>query len=300
MMPKMNGYQVLEIMKGDPKLRDIPVIVISAVSDLESVVKCVELGAEDYLFKPFNPVLLKARLNAAMEKQRLLKQDHDIKHTVNEGKFDYISTLASALRVLMSGIRADADSMQAKGDSAILDRIKDKAQRTTQLVDRLYEIAQIEAGHLELKLAPVSISQIIEEAVNNLRASFTEKAQQVNVKAADDLPPVQGDQARLLQVVTELLDNAIKYTPTNGTITISATLQSGVVQVVIEDNGVGVSKGELQSVFLPYFRSSDPRVSDIDGNGLGLTIAKGLLEAHGGQIRLESEAGTRVSFSLPI
>jgi CheY-like chemotaxis protein len=70
MMPKMNGYEVLETIKRDPKLRHLPVIMISAVDDLDSVVKCIELGAEDYLFKPFNPVLLKARLSASLDKAR--------------------------------------------------------------------------------------------------------------------------------------------------------------------------------------------------------------------------------------
>jgi CheY-like chemotaxis protein len=72
MMPKMNGYQVLEHLKADPDLRHIPVVVISAVDELDSVVKCIELGAEDYLFKPFNPVLLKARVSACIEKKRLI------------------------------------------------------------------------------------------------------------------------------------------------------------------------------------------------------------------------------------
>ena len=71
MMPRMNGYQVLETMRNDPALHEIPVIVVSAVSELDSIVRCVELGAEDYLFKPFNPVLLKARLNAILEKSKL-------------------------------------------------------------------------------------------------------------------------------------------------------------------------------------------------------------------------------------
>lgn len=71
MMPKMNGYEVLERMRGDPKLRYVPVIMISAVDELDSVVKCIELGADDYLFKPFNPVLLKARVSASLEKRRL-------------------------------------------------------------------------------------------------------------------------------------------------------------------------------------------------------------------------------------
>lgn len=74
MMPRMNGYQVLEAMNADAALRDLPVIVVSAISELDSIVRCVELGAEDYLFKPFNPILLKARLNACLEKKKLRDQ----------------------------------------------------------------------------------------------------------------------------------------------------------------------------------------------------------------------------------
>lgn len=78
MMPEMNGYQVLETMKADPSLRHVPVIMISAVDDIDSVVRCIELGAEDYLFKPFNPVLLKARVSASLEKSACVIRNEPI------------------------------------------------------------------------------------------------------------------------------------------------------------------------------------------------------------------------------
>jgi DNA-binding response OmpR family regulator len=94
-MPKMTGYEVLETVKADPVLRSIPIIMISAVDDLDSVVRCIELGAEDYLFKPFNPVLLKARVNASLERKRMLDQANAA------------AVYDPALRPLMTDIRDD-------------------------------------------------------------------------------------------------------------------------------------------------------------------------------------------------
>jgi CheY-like chemotaxis protein len=97
MMPKLNGYEVLERLKANPHQREIPVIVISAVGELESVVKCIELGAEDYLFKPFNPILLKARLNSTLEKKRLRDEFNANASPVNSELLDQIARHLSAL-----------------------------------------------------------------------------------------------------------------------------------------------------------------------------------------------------------
>jgi CheY-like chemotaxis protein len=103
MMPKMNGYQVLEHLKVDPLQREIPVIVISAVDELESVVKCIELGAEDYLFKPFNPILLKARLNSTLEKKRLREERNAaVEGNTSPHKSDLLDRLVTQLNTLES------------------------------------------------------------------------------------------------------------------------------------------------------------------------------------------------------
>jgi adenylate cyclase len=108
-MPKMTGYEVLETAKNDPQLRNIPIIMISAVDDLDSVVKCIELGAEDYLFKPFNPVLLKARVNASLERKRMLD--------------DAGAGIPPALRPLLTAIRADALSLKEQTGSLSEDQM---------------------------------------------------------------------------------------------------------------------------------------------------------------------------------
>ncbi|MBC7814684.1 MAG: response regulator [Burkholderiales bacterium] len=118
MMPKLNGYQVLEQLKADPQLQHIPVIVISAVDDLESVVRCIEMGAEDYLFKPFNPVLLKARIGASLDKKRLRDQERAYTEQMYAAmqeaqavKSDFLTLVAQELEVPVSTIRAHLERL---------------------------------------------------------------------------------------------------------------------------------------------------------------------------------------------
>jgi CheY-like chemotaxis protein len=122
MMPKMNGYEVLETVKKDPDLRHIPIIMISAVDDLDSVVKCIEMGAEDYLFKPFNPVLLKARVSASLDKARMLN-----------GGGAGEAELRDALRPLAEAIANDAAAL-LRGDSDAAARIHAASGRLLALL----------------------------------------------------------------------------------------------------------------------------------------------------------------------
>lgn len=112
MMPKLNGYEVLEQVKADSVLRDVPVIMISAVDDLDSVVRCIELGAEDYLFKPFNPVLLKARISASLERRQLQKQQRQAA-VPDEATHDALSDLLVRLRDLRGGQYGSLTDQQA-------------------------------------------------------------------------------------------------------------------------------------------------------------------------------------------
>jgi CheY-like chemotaxis protein len=128
MMPRMNGYQVLEVMKSDPTLGDTPVIVVSAVSELESIVRCVELGAEDYLFKPFNPVLLKARLTAILEKSKLRQA---AKAEINAAKAKMQSSL--------DALKSDAQTLLAEAAHALNADQRQIVSRMEQTVDSLMQ-----------------------------------------------------------------------------------------------------------------------------------------------------------------
>jgi len=321
MMPEINGYQVLEQMKADADLRHVPVIVISAVDEMDSIVRCIELGAEDHLPKPFPRVVLEARIGAALQKKRWRDQERIYLRTIettNAAKSRFITSVAHELKNTITPIRGYLDLLRAEAfgpvnesQAHVLEIMTTNAKRTNALVADLSDISRIESGHLQLDLGPVSMAEIVNEVVSAMRAQTEAKSQTVDVGIPADLPPVQADDVRMAQVLTNLLNNAQKYTPQEGTIRIWAEQVANrwdgsgaarVVHVAVEDTGIGIAPGDRDQIFQPFFRSADKTVLQTPGIGLGLNITRNLVELQGGRIWFESEhgQGTTFHFTVPV
>jgi signal transduction histidine kinase/CheY-like chemotaxis protein len=483
MMPEMDGYQVLEQLKADPVLRHIPVIMISAVDELESVVKCIELGAEDSLSKPFNPVLLQARIGASLEKKRLRDQEQAyveelsvmqridrelnttldvnramritldwamrrsnadaglignveedgiqimasqgydaelapyqdahlpielpaIRETIQSGqpqrlcktevkdgdqtqfadgilpaaqsqivvpirregevigllllesvapecfvaealefltrlsdhaaiaisnaqlyaaveaaniaKSDFVSFVSHELKTPMTSIRGYSDIL-AKGavgpvtESQVqfLNIIRSNVDRMTILVGDLADVSRIEAGRLRLDFKAISLGEIVEEVVESARTQLEEKELTLTQHVPDNLSPVWADRTRLIQILTNMVSNAYKYTPQGGRIAVHVEQVANrwdpdgapeVVHVAVEDNGIGIPPEDQEKIFQKFFRSPDQKARESPGTGLGLNITKNLVEMQGGRIWFESEfrQGTTFHFTVPV
>jgi signal transduction histidine kinase len=173
-------------------------------------------------------------------------------------------------------------------------------------VGDLLEISRIETGRLKLDIKPVSIHEVIEETLRTTQHQIEERQQKLDVHVPTDLPKVLGDRARLIQVMTNLISNAYKYTPNGGRIAISAQRTAngtpGFVTCAVRDTGVGISEEDQAKLFTKFFRSGDPAVREVPGTGLGLSITKSLVEMHGGAIWVESQLGkgTMFAFSVPV
>jgi signal transduction histidine kinase len=179
------------------------------------------------------------------------------------------------------------------------------------LVSDLQDISRIEAGQLRLQYSAVIVAEVLEEVVHSLRKQIDEKEQNLSLVIPEDLPPVWCDNTRLIQIVTNLLSNACKYTGHRGEICIRAVQAynqwdpEGVGQVVffsVQDSGVGISSEDQEKIFQQFFRSEDPRVREVTGTGLGLSITQNLVEMQGGKIWFESipDYGTTFHFTIPI
>jgi signal transduction histidine kinase len=191
--------------------------------------------------------------------------------------------------------------------SEFLGTIRTNADRIASLVSDLTDIARIESGRLRLKPTSFSVSELIGEAVGGLQSHFDGKDQVLTVSVSQDLPRVRGDYARLTQVLTILLNNAHQYTPSGGrtTLVTEPVVDDGEGQMIhfaVHDNGIGIAPDEQALVFRKFYRSDDRYASEVPGSGLGLTIAKSLVEMHGGRIWLESTLGegTTVHLALPV
>jgi signal transduction histidine kinase len=170
-----------------------------------------------------------------------------------------------------------------------------------RLVDDLQELALAEAGQLRLAPRPLSLAQPVEQAITNLRPRLEAHQLRLATRLAPDLPLVMADPGRLIQVLCNLLENAIAYTPAGGRIAVSAWVSSGLVEVRVEDNGRGIEPQHLPYIFERVYRADRSRARATGGAGLGLAIVKQLVEAMGGQVRAISRLGqgTAIMFTLP-
>ncbi|HLV45095.1 MAG TPA: GAF domain-containing sensor histidine kinase, partial [Aggregatilineales bacterium] len=244
----------------------------------------------------------------AIENARLVQEVRD----ANRSKTEFISFVSHELKNPMTSIRGYTDLLRSgqvgeisEMQEQFLGTIRANVDRMTRLVTDLSDIARIESGRLRLELEPVAVGGIVDETLRALEAQIEEKQQQVDLQVEDGLPPLRADYTRMVQVLTNLVSNAHKYTPEGGLIEIGARLEiatheeSGETQEVVHhwvrDTGIGMSADELDQLFTKFFRT--PQAKDMaPGTGLGLNITRSLVEQHGGAIWVESAPGEGSTF----
>ena len=176
-----------------------------------------------------------------------------------------------------------------------------EAQRMRGLVDDLQELSRAESGHLRLRLAPVAPDGLVEAAVARVAPLFVEKGLELRADMSG-APAVLADFDRSLQALGNVLVNALRYTPAGGLVTIAALERPDAVVIVVNDTGIGIAAEHLPYVFERFYRADQARSRAAGGSGIGLTIARALIEAQGGHIRVESDGtgrGATVSVALP-
>jgi signal transduction histidine kinase len=168
-----------------------------------------------------------------------------------------------------------------------------------RLVDDLQELALAEAGQINLVRQPVQVQEVVERAVQLIDPKAREKGLAVSVCLAEDLPPVDADARRFGQILRNLLNNALTNTPAGGEIRVSAKVNEGQVEVSVQDTGTGIAPEHLPFIFERFYRADRSRTRATGGAGLGLAIVKQLVEAQGGQVRIDSQVGkgTSVTFT---
>jgi len=182
-----------------------------------------------------------------------------------------------------------------------LEIILKAAKREQKLVDDLLNISRLEAGTMEFDMSPIDMKKLIESCANQMLPKIKEKGLELVLDLPEKLPVIKGDEFRLSQVLTNLLDNAIKFTE-KGKITVRARQEGDNLIVSIEDTGIGIAKEHMPKLFTKFFQAEMSAKRRHEGTGLGLAISKGIIEAHGGKIWAESELGkgSVFSFSLPV
>jgi two-component system phosphate regulon sensor histidine kinase PhoR len=232
---------------------------------------------------------------------------HDLSEArrVNTMRREFVANVSHELRTPLAAIKATADTLDggALDDPAaarqFLARIQREVDRMGRLVQELLELSRLESGQEKLNLEPASIQAAVDEAVERHRGQAEAAGVALNVGLPDSLPLVLTDGERLQQVLSNLLDNALKFTPRGGSVTVSTSQEPGKVWVSVSDTGAGIPDEHLPHVFERFYKVDRSRSGE--GVGLGLAIARHIVHAHGGDIRVSSREGegSTFSFSLP-
>jgi len=243
----------------------------------------------------------------AIENVRL----YDAVVAATDAKSTLISLVSHELRVPMTSIKGYTEMLEAGAAGPVtemqlkfLDTIQRSVDRMSVLVSDLSDINRMESGRLRLDLGPVDLTDVIDEAMAGLQAQFVAKGQTVSLDIPDDLPSVLADRSRTVQILTNLLSNANKYSPKGRPVTVTAENvdREGrcFLRVAVTDQGIGITPEDQAQLFTQFFRSLDPAVRDETGWGLGLSIVKMMVEAQGGAITVESTPGVGSCFAFTL
>ena len=248
----------------------------------------------------------------AIENARLFEQVR----RANDAKTEFVSFVSHELKQPMTSIKGYADLL-VKGVAGelndaqrnFMDTISVNVSRMNTLVSDLLDVSRIESGRIRLEFTDVSIAQVINDALRTTSRQLEAKQQTLETEIAPDLPLVRGDQSRLVQILTNMVSNAHKYTPEAGRITIRAKRwtngqgtgeQGEFVLCSVADTGIGIAPADQDRLFTKYFRADDPSVRNEAGTGLGLVITKSLVELQGGEIWVESQVGQGSTFAFTV
>jgi signal transduction histidine kinase len=177
--------------------------------------------------------------------------------------------------------------------------IVEEGERLTGLINDLLDLAKIEAGRIEWRMAPVRLEEVVRRGLAATSALFEVGGVAVEERVADGLPEVLGDKERLVQVVINLISNAVKFSP-GGRVTVSVDQVDGSVRVAVADTGRGIPDADLEQIFEPFRQASDTLPDGPRGTGLGLPIARQIVRAHGGDLLVSSTPGTGSTFWFSI
>jgi len=298
MMPEMDGLEVCQRLKAEPLTRQIPVIFLTASNEMEHLMKGFEAGAVDYITKPFNAPELLARVRTHLE----LKHARERLRELNDEKNEFMGIVAHDLRSPLGTINGFAellldDATMARPeveDSAR--RIRDTATRMAEMVQNLLDANRIERGEMELKLAPTDLGALVASVVEAQRPRALAKSQTLRLESLTGPVPAVIDPSVTIQVIENLVSNAVKYSPPGKNIFVRLMQPAEAIRCEVQDEGPGLSAEDQKKLFGKFARLSAKPTGGEHSTGLGLSIVKKMVEAMNGRVWCESELGKGATF----
>ncbi len=313
-MPKMDGLQLItEITKSKPETL---MVLLTGHGTIDSALEAMKRGASDYLSKPINLDEMMVRLHKVLEERRRiislkdyaaeLERANQELRKIDEMKSEFVSIASHELRTPLAAIK-NAVQLMLQGKTGEINENQTKflsmaernINRLTNILNSLLDLSRMESGKINLKFEEVDLKNSIDFILSSLKPQADGKSIRLRMETPGDLPLAYADREKLEQILTNLLGNAIKFTPEGGEISISAKPfqeEEDTVAISVRDSGIGIPKDQLGRIFEKFHQVEDSLRRSTTGTGLGLAITKGLVEAHHGKIWVESEIGRGATF----
>ncbi|MDM8550806.1 hybrid sensor histidine kinase/response regulator [Desulfobacterales bacterium HSG2] len=303
MMREMDGYEVCEKLKQNPKTKEIPVIFLTAKTDAESILKGFELGAVDYVTKPFNDSELLARVKTHLE----LREARQKLQELNATKDKFFSIIAHDLKNPFNALISGSDflvryfeELEKDKIKAFLGEINNASRQAFTLLENLLEWSRAQTGRVICKPAETDIHGIVSDTMSLLKQNAEEK----QIHLISEITPntfAYADTDMTSVIIRNLLSNALKYTTGGGEVRIASKATGDFMEISVSDTGVGISKEDMDRLFRIDIKYSTLGTAQEQGTGLGLLLCKEFVEKNGGKIRVASDIGkgSVFCFTLP-
>jgi signal transduction histidine kinase len=317
MMPGISGIDLLaSIHAYDP---EIVCVIITGYATVELAVRAIKQGAYDFLTKPFSVEDLLLAVNQGVERRQLSREAHRVREIeaerrrlaeesarleeLNQAKQQFIRLVTHELQTPINAIEyylnlilegyVPAEKLPETVKKCVV-----RAQEERALIADLLELGNLQVLGEHGRPVPVQLEAVLQEVMESFQEQIAQKKISWTVTIAPDLPPVTGWPDQFKSLWSNLISNAIKYTPENGTVTVNLRLRGASLIGEVSDNGIGIPTEDQPQLFTEFFRAKNAKVLNIPGTGLGLVIARKVVEAAGGHILVTSTPGTSTTFSF--
>ncbi len=325
-MPDVDGLDIVAEYRKHLSLQETPIVVLSGKEDPAIKKKAFEAGANDYLVKPPDPIELLARvkyhvaayhtrlrlrnaLASLRESQRQLLDRNAALESLNEQKNRLLGMAAHDMRNPLGVIMAYSDFLETEAASVLdptqmefVNTIKTTSEFMLNMINDLLDVSTIESGQLRLSLSPVNLSELVRHNLNLNRVLAHQKQIDLLFSSPPELPDLLLDKAKIEQVLNNLIGNAVKYSHANTKVTVEIFFDGSMVHVSVADQGQGIPQEDLTKLFKPFGKANVRTTGGEQSTGLGLAIARKIVEGHGGRMYVKSTVGegSTFSFTLPV